>query len=93
MLLRLDYIGLSLDLVNRCHNYHVKVYIQVELITVSLRDAVADGQNVAARDNMAYAKAAIDAIKQLAADVEIPAGLTQLGAKEEDFDTLAGNAL
>lgn len=139
----------------------------IELITANLRAAVADGQDVEARDNMAYAEflagmafnnaslgyvhamahqlggfynlphgvcnaillphvqeynvqvsaarlkdvagfmginvsdmsenegaqAAIDAIKQLASDVEIPAGLKELGAKEEDFDTLAENAL
>lgn len=41
----------------------------------------------------ASAEAAITAIRQLAADVGIPAGLTQLGVKEEDIPELAANAL
>ena len=39
------------------------------------------------------AAAAIDAIKKLSADVEIPKGFEELGAKKEDFDILATNAL
>lgn len=39
------------------------------------------------------AKEAIRAIKQLSKDVNIPSGLNELGAKEEDFDILAENAL
>lgn len=39
------------------------------------------------------AQAALTAIKQLSADVKIPAGLSELGAKTQDFDTLAENAL
>lgn len=139
----------------------------IELISANLRNAVADGQNVEARDMMAYAeflagmafnnaslgyvhamahqlggfydlphgvcnaillpyvqeynsavaaerlkdvaaymgvdvsdmsdqdgaKAAIDAIKKLSSDIGIPSGIKELGAKEEDFDTLAENAL
>lgn len=38
-------------------------------------------------------KAAIEAIKKLSVDIGIPSGIKELGAKEEDFDTLAGNAL
>ncbi len=38
-------------------------------------------------------KAAIDAIKKLSADVGIPAGIKELGAKEEDFEVMAKNAL
>ena len=41
----------------------------------------------------ASAEAALAAIRQLAADVGIPAGLTQLGVKDEDIATLAANAL
>jgi alcohol dehydrogenase len=41
----------------------------------------------------ASAEAALVAIRQLAADVGIPAGLTQLGVKDEDIATLAANAL
>src|SRR5471032_666660 len=39
------------------------------------------------------AKACIDAIRQLSRDVGIPAGLRDLNVKEEDFNTLATNAL
>ena len=39
------------------------------------------------------AKACVQAIRELSKDVEIPAGLNELGVKEEDFDTLADNAL
>lgn len=39
------------------------------------------------------ASAAIEAIQQLSVDVGIPAGLAQLGAKADDFDILADNAL
>src|SRR5574343_472778 len=39
------------------------------------------------------ADAALAAIRQLAADVGIPAGLTQLGVKDDDIATLAANAL
>ena len=41
----------------------------------------------------ASAEAALAAIRQLAADVGIPAGLTQLGVKDADIPTLASNAL
>src|SRR5574343_562450 len=131
-----------------------------ELIAQNLRTAVKDGQNIVARENMAYAQflagmafnnaslgyvhamahqlggfydlphgvcnavllphvqafnarvasarladvavalgaeptadAALAAIRQLAADVGIPAGLTQLGVKDDDIATLAANAL
>ena len=39
------------------------------------------------------AAAAITAIKTLAKNINIPANLTELGAKEEDIPTLAENAL
>lgn len=60
-------------------------------------NAKAAGQRLAdvgaALDVAANAEAAIAAIRQLAADVGIPAGLTQLGVKEEDIPELAANAL
>ena len=139
----------------------------IELISAHLRDAVEDGENMEARDMMAYAEylagmafnsaslgyvhaiahqlggfydlphgvcnaillpevqvfnsqvsaaklkdvakfmgvdvtnmndkegcdAAIAAIRKLSADIDIPSGLIELGVKEEDFDTLADNAL
>lgn len=36
---------------------------------------------------------AIEAIKKLSKDIGIPSGIRELGAKEEDFETLATNAL
>ena len=39
------------------------------------------------------AKAAIDAITKLSESINIPSGLAGLGVNEEDFDTLATNAL
>lgn len=39
------------------------------------------------------AELAISAIEKLSADIGIPSGLNELGAKEEDFGTLAENAL
>lgn len=39
------------------------------------------------------ADAAINAIKALSKEVGIPSGLAEIGAKEEDFDTLSANAL
>ncbi len=39
------------------------------------------------------AEATIAAICELSAEINIPAGLTELGVKEEDFDILAENAL
>lgn len=55
--------------------------------------AVALGENVEGLSDDEAATLAVEAIKTLSKDVEIPAGLTDLGAKEEDFDVLAENAL
>ncbi|NHR06991.1 L-threonine dehydrogenase [Chromobacterium haemolyticum] len=64
---------------------------------VQVFNAKAAGQRLAdvgaALGVAANAEAAIAAIRQLAADVGIPAGLTQLGVKEEDIPELAANAL
>ncbi|MGL5039564.1 MAG: L-threonine dehydrogenase [Aeromonas sp.] len=51
------------------------------------------GVDVSAMTDEQGAAAAITAIKQLARDVNIPAGLELLGVKADDFDTLASNAL
>jgi alcohol dehydrogenase len=51
------------------------------------------GVDVSTMNDEQGADAAIAAIKQLALDVKIPAGLAQLGVKADDFDTLASNAL
>lgn len=51
------------------------------------------GVDVSTMNDQQGAAAAIAAIKQLALDVKIPAGLEPLGVKADDFDTLASNAL
>lgn len=59
-----------------------------------LRDvAAAMGLDVAGQDDAAGAEACIAAIRALAKDVNIPAGLSDLGAKKEDVPTLAANAM
>ena len=55
--------------------------------------AVALGVDVAGLSDRQAADAAIAAISQMAHDVGIPAGLKDLGVKEEDFSILADNAL
>lgn len=55
--------------------------------------AAAMGVNVAGLSDEQGAAACIAAIRQLAKDVGIPAGLRDLQVKEEDFATLATNAL
>ncbi|MEK6215398.1 MAG: iron-containing alcohol dehydrogenase, partial [Vibrio fluvialis] len=49
-----------------------------------------DTEGMTPRDGAA---AAIRAICKLSSDVNSPAGLTELGVKEADFDILAENAL
>ncbi len=59
-----------------------------------LRDvAAAMGENVEGLSTEEANKVAIEAIKKLSKDVEIPSGLKELGVKEEDFPTLADFAL
>ncbi len=55
--------------------------------------AKAMGVDVSALTEEQGADAALEAIKTLSKDVNIPAGLTDLNVKESDFDTLAENAL
>ena len=72
---------------------HVQSY-NAKVCPERLKDvAKAMGVNVEGMTNEAGAQAALDAIKVLSTDVGIPSGLTELNAKEEDFDTLAENAL
>lgn len=51
------------------------------------------GVDTAGLSAEAAAQAALAAIRQLSADIGIPAGLTALGVKEADIPTLASNAL
>jgi alcohol dehydrogenase len=55
--------------------------------------AVALGENIDGLSTRDAADKAIAAIKKLSADVGIPAGLTELGVKEQDFEVMAGNAM
>lgn len=55
--------------------------------------AKAMGVNVAGMTAEQGAEAALEAIQQLSKDVKIPSGLKELDVKEEDFNTLADNAL
>lgn len=59
-----------------------------------LKDVAAQmGIDVAKMNDEQAAEACINAIKQLAKEIGIPAGLSDLGAKKEDILTLATNAL
>lgn len=51
------------------------------------------GVDVSGMSDEEGAAACIAAIRKLSADVNIPKGFAELGAKEEDFDILATNAL
>lgn len=55
--------------------------------------AVAMGENVEGLSTRDAAFKAIEAIKALSADIGIPAGLTELGVKEEDLEVMAKNAM
>ncbi|MCI6736616.1 MAG: iron-containing alcohol dehydrogenase [Intestinibacter sp.] len=65
-----------------------------QVVPDRLKDVAAFmGVDVAGMSDEEGAAAAIAAIKELSADVEIPKGFEELGAKKEDFDILATNAL
>lgn len=51
------------------------------------------GENTEGLSVRAAADVAIEAIKQLSADVGIPTGLRELGVKEEDIEVMAENAM
>jgi alcohol dehydrogenase len=55
--------------------------------------ARAMGENTARLSDNAAADVCLAAIRKLSADVGIPTGVAQLGAKAEDIPTLAANAL
>jgi len=55
--------------------------------------AVALGENIEGLSVIEAADLAMESIKRLSEDVGIPSGLRELGVKEEDFSTLADNAL
>jgi alcohol dehydrogenase len=55
--------------------------------------AKAMGEKVEGLSSEEAANRAIDAIKKLAVDIGIPSGLKELGAREEDLEILAENAM
>nr|WP_294914983.1 L-threonine dehydrogenase [uncultured Neokomagataea sp.] len=55
--------------------------------------AAAMGENVDGQTAEQAAQTCLSAIRKLAADLEIPSGLTALGVKRDDIPTLAANAL
>ena len=55
--------------------------------------AVALGENVSGLSKREAAEKALTAIEQLSSDLGIPGNLQELGAKEEDFELLAKNAM
>lgn len=72
---------------------HVQVF-NSKVSAARLRDcASAMGLDVNGLSDEQGAEACIDAIRKLARDVNIPAGLRDLNVKEEDFPILATNAL
>ncbi|HCW52655.1 MAG TPA: L-threonine dehydrogenase [Clostridium sp.] len=72
---------------------HVQKY-NMEVAADRLKDvALAMELDVAEMSAIDAANAAIEAIKTLSKNVNIPSGLEELGVKESDFDTLATNAL
>ncbi|ATN01248.1 MULTISPECIES: L-threonine dehydrogenase [Proteus] len=72
---------------------HVQAY-NIQAAADRLKDiAQAMGVDVSAMSDEQGAKACIEEIRKMAKDVGIPAGLKELGVKEEDFKTLAENAL
>lgn len=72
---------------------HVENY-NAEVCPERLRDvAQALGVNTLGMSAEMGAQSAIAAIRRLSADIGIPAGLKELGAKADDIPTLAANAL
>ncbi|GAA0567066.1 L-threonine dehydrogenase [Caenispirillum bisanense] len=72
---------------------HVEEY-NAPVAAARLKDvAKAMGVDVSGLDDAAGAKAAIAAIRSLSSDIGIPAGLAELGMKDEDVPVLAANAM
>ncbi|MGR5499657.1 L-threonine dehydrogenase [Vibrio sp. DNB22_10_4] len=72
---------------------HVQQY-NAQVAPARLADvARAMGVDTTGMSDEQAADAGLDAIRQLSKDVNIPAGLEELGVKRDDFDVLAENAL
>ncbi|MFP1453170.1 iron-containing alcohol dehydrogenase [Escherichia coli] len=83
-----------------CHTVYVTPFCcrmfrySTQVAAARLRDcAAAMGVNVTGKNDAEGAEACINAIRELAKKVDIPAGLRDLNVKEEDFAVLATNAL
>lgn len=72
---------------------HVQAYNKTAVSKKLVAVAVAMGESIEGLGEQEAADLCISAIKRLSSDVNIPSGLQELGVKEEDFDTLATNAL
>ncbi|MCF1428116.1 MAG: L-threonine dehydrogenase [Shewanella sp.] len=90
-------LGGMYDLPHGVCNALLLPYVQeynAQVAAGRLKDvAKAMGVDVAQMSDEQGAQAAIAAIKTLAASINIPASLTELGVKEADIPTLADNAL
>lgn len=72
---------------------HVETY-NIQVSAGRLKEcAIAMGIDVSCMDDKKGAEALISAIKTLSKDIDIPSGIKELGAKEEDLEILATNAL
>ncbi|MEI7726538.1 MAG: iron-containing alcohol dehydrogenase, partial [Bacteroidota bacterium] len=72
---------------------HVECFNMIACVERFADIAIAMGENINELSVIEAADLAIESIKRLSKDVGIPAGLKALGVKEEDFSTLADNAL
>lgn len=72
---------------------HVQAFNLVAVPDRFVEIAQALGENVDRLSTIVAANRGIDAIRQLSADIGIPAGVKELGAKEEDIEALAENAM
>jgi alcohol dehydrogenase len=71
---------------------HVERFNMIAKMDRFVDMAVAMGENVDGLSVRAAAEKALEAIQTLSADIGIPAGLDQLGVKEEDLKIMAENA-
>jgi alcohol dehydrogenase len=71
---------------------HVERFNMIAKMDRFVDIAVAMGENVEGLSVRAAAEKALEAIQTLSADIGIPAGLSQLGVKEQDLKTMAENA-
>jgi alcohol dehydrogenase len=71
---------------------HVERFNMIAKMDRFVDIAVAMGENVDGLSVRAAAEKALEAIQTLSADIGIPAGLSQLGVREQDLKTMAENA-